>query len=205
MCIRTPSAMILPSQATQTLRLLGNLERIKKLDLTLVHHRARPLEVRLTPKLCHHCRFLIPLLFKADGIEQSWTGCLSPEVFEETSTNTESTRATSNMDVVFSYYPFLELNIPSHVPSQDVNFLELQQCFRIPARPILDAFVREYFSHVHPNLPIIDEGVFWDMYNCPDFYPSESPRISLFVFQAMIFAASAVSPSALYPTNGSIF
>lgn len=99
----------------------------------------------------------------------------------------------SSRDVIFSYYGFLESDLMSHISPQDVNFLESQACFRVPTRPVLDEFVREYFLHVHPNLPMINEGTFWEMYTHQGYYPSERPRLSLFVFQAMLFASCSVS------------
>jgi hypothetical protein len=96
--------------------------------------------------------------------------------------------------VVFSYYPFLEPDIISHMRSRDVNMLEEQGCFRVPARPIMDEFVRHYFLHVHPVLPILDEGAFWSMYNQHDQVVG-SDRLSLFLCQCMLFAASSVCPS----------
>jgi hypothetical protein len=102
-------------------------------------------------------------------------------------------RGISSTDVIFSYYGFLESDLLSRISPQDVNFLESQDCFRIPTRPALDEFVREYFLHVHPNLPMINEATFWEMYTHQGYYPSERPRLSLFVFQAMLFASCSVS------------
>ena len=110
----------------------------------------------------------------------------SPEQIESES------RSTVDNHVIYSYYPFLKLDILSHMSSQDVNFLEIQGCFRVPTRPALDEFIREYFLHIHPTLPMIDEGDFWDMYTNRGISPIERPCISLFVFQAMLFASSSV-------------
>jgi hypothetical protein len=101
-------------------------------------------------------------------------------------------RGISSTDVIFSYYSFLESDLLSHISPQDVNFLESQGCFRVPTRPALDEFVQEYFLHVHPNLPMINEGTFWEMYTHQGFYPLDRPRLSLFVFQAMLFASCSV-------------
>lgn len=107
-------------------------------------------------------------------------------------------RATVNTHVMFSYYPFLELDGLSQMSTEDINFLELQGCFRIPTQPVLDEFIREYFLHVHPSLPVIDEGNFWDMYTHRDLHRAECSHMSLFVFQAMLFAScSFVSQAAI--------
>lgn len=102
-------------------------------------------------------------------------------------------RSTLDNHVMFSYYPFLKLDVMPHVSSQEVNFMDENGCFRVPTRPALDEFIQEYFLHVHPMLPIINEGDFWDTYTYRGVAPTETSRTSLFVFQAMLFAACSVS------------
>ncbi len=97
-------------------------------------------------------------------------------------------------DITYSYYPFLAIsNLPGILP-QDVNYLELQGCLRVPTRTILDEFVQQYFLHVHPLLPLFNEGDFWELY-CQQGAGSVPPagRMSLLVFQAVLFAACNVS------------
>lgn len=81
----------------------------------------------------------------------------------------------------------------SKVSAQDVNFLEQAGCFRVPTRPALDEFVREYFLHVHPTLPMLDEGEFWESYMHRGNFPHDRSQVSLFVFQAMLFSSCSVS------------
>jgi hypothetical protein len=99
-------------------------------------------------------------------------------------------------EIVYSYYPFLVAGNLSNILPQDVNYLESQGCFRVPTRAVLDEFVQQYFLHVHPFLPLINEGDFWDLY-CQhgSSGPSSQQRMSLLVFQSMIFATSNVSSS----------
>ncbi|PVH69031.1 hypothetical protein DL98DRAFT_661897 [Cadophora sp. DSE1049] len=94
-------------------------------------------------------------------------------------------------DMIYSYFDFLEAETLSHIAPEDFKFLEYKGCFHLPARPILDDLVREYFLHVHPVLPIIDEKAFWEMY-----FPREGGgkrnghrKIPLFVFRAMLFVS----------------
>ncbi|KAK6215270.1 fungal specific transcription factor domain-containing protein [Colletotrichum tabaci] len=93
------------------------------------------------------------------------------------------------IDVTYSFYPFLSLGNLHGIPPQDVNYLELQGCLRIPTRTILDEFVQQYFLHVHPLLPMLNEGDFWDVYclNPNGYVPNE--KLSLLVFQAMLFSS----------------
>lgn len=99
---------------------------------------------------------------------------------------------TMGIDVTYSFYPFLALGNLHGIPPQDVNYLELQGCLRVPTRAILDEFVQQYFLHVHPLLPMIHEGDFWDLYcvNPTSYVPGE--KLSLLVFQAMLFACCNV-------------
>ncbi len=117
-----------------------------------------------------------------------------PNILNGTPFNIKSGSPGSlNTHVLYSHYPFLGLDTLPYMTPDDVNFMESQGCFRVPIRPLLDYFVREYFLHVHPGLPIVDEGIFWEMYTNQNPHSAELPRLSLFVFQAIIFAASCVS------------
>ncbi|EFQ31898.1 fungal specific transcription factor domain-containing protein [Colletotrichum graminicola M1.001] len=93
------------------------------------------------------------------------------------------------IDVTYSFYPFLALSHLHGIPPQDVNYLELQGCLRVPTRTILDEFVQQYFLHVHPLFPMLNEGDFWDLYcaNPNSHVPTE--KLSLLVFQAMLFSS----------------
>lgn len=99
-------------------------------------------------------------------------------------------------DVMYSYYPFLELNNLPNILPQDVSYLDMQGCLRVPTKSILDEFVKQYFLHVHPVQPIINEGDFWEAYGSPPSEVTPATRLSLLVFQAMLFASCAVSKSS---------
>jgi len=73
---------------------------------------------------------------------------------------------------------------------QDVHFLDSQGCFRIPGRQAVEQFIREYFLHVHPGLPLLDESRFWEMYSTTGSLRRDS--LSLFVFQAIFFVSCSV-------------
>lgn len=74
----------------------------------------------------------------------------------------------------------------------------------MPTRAILDEFLQQYFLHVHPLLPLVNEGDFWDLYCQNPNSSSPTERISLLLFQSIMFAScnfvSKVSIKALgYP------
>jgi hypothetical protein len=96
--------------------------------------------------------------------------------------------------MIFAYFDFLKAETLSHIAPEDFKFLEYKGCFHIPPRPILDDLVREYFLHVHPVLPVIDERLFWEMY-FPGRRRTGDRKLPLFVFRAMLFVSCSVSES----------
>lgn len=103
---------------------------------------------------------------------------------ESTDAMSESDNATSDPTddgLAFIIDPDL-----SKLPPDDVSFLRQQGCLNVPPRPILDEFIREYFLHVHPMLPLMDECVFWEQYG------QKKNKLSLFLIQAMMFASCSV-------------
>ncbi|KAI3340611.1 hypothetical protein F4824DRAFT_487068 [Ustulina deusta] len=92
-----------------------------------------------------------------------------------------------NADITFSYYPFISIGNLHNVMPQDVNYLDSQGCLRIPTRAILDEFMQQYFLHVHPLLPFLNEGDFWNLY-CYQGSGKPGEKMSLLVFQAMLFS-----------------
>lgn len=58
----------------------------------------------------------------------------------------------------------------------------------MPIRPFLDDLVQHYFLYIHPFLPLINEGDFWELYCDKSCDPPKRP-MSLLLFQAMLFAA----------------
>ncbi|KAH7131339.1 fungal-specific transcription factor domain-containing protein [Dactylonectria macrodidyma] len=113
----------------------------------------------------------------------TWLSDLSTRVDSQPKAN-----PGSSSEVVHCFYPFLALTNLHNVPHQDVNFLEMQGCLRVPIRALLDDFIKQFFLHVHPILPLINEGDFWDMY-CHEVDEVPTARISLLVFQAILFAS----------------
>lgn len=106
--------------------------------------------------------------------------------------NTHDTRAEGNISsqVSSSEYPFLRFSPSGSLGKEEIEYLEHRGCFRIPAQPALDVFLRMYFIHVHPYSPVLIEADFWRIYR---HGPSAHERsMSLFVFQALLFVCSAV-------------
>ncbi|KAL2798011.1 hypothetical protein BJX66DRAFT_347625 [Aspergillus keveii] len=116
--------------------------------------------------------------------------------------STEATHFGTVSDVFYSFHPFLKLPGLSEIPQEDIQYLNLKGCFRVPSGGTLDEFVRKYFLYVHPCLPIINEAEFWRMYYHQEPAGVEEGGLSLFTFQAMLFAASAFVSSKAIKSAG---
>lgn len=100
--------------------------------------------------------------------------------------------------IFYPNYSFLTIGNLQSVFSGDVDYLELQGCFLVPKREILDDLVQQYFLHVHPFLPLLHEGHFWQMYHQPRAANPPALRMSLLVFQALMFSScNFASPETL--------
>lgn len=94
---------------------------------------------------------------------------------------------------------FLDLEGLPTLPMSEVHILATNGCLEIPPKPAVDVFLGKYFLLLHPCLPILDESHFWNVYLQSNDSPIGSPKISLFVFQAMLLASCAVRHPQVYP------
>lgn len=88
--------------------------------------------------------------------------------------------------VIYSHFSFLTMNNLSTISSQDVSFLDAQGCFRVPTKALSDDFLSAYCLHVHPFMPLLNEGDVWA--TLQDQRDSQG-CLSLLVFQAILFAS----------------
>lgn len=93
----------------------------------------------------------------------------------------------------FQTFKFLDDAAFCKLRQIDYDYLLQSGCFEVPSRSTLSNFVTEYFLHIHPMLPILDEKSFWSVYSGVSDSSTKLQRISLFVFQAMLAAGSLVS------------
>ncbi|KAJ5654693.1 Transcription factor [Penicillium lividum] len=68
------------------------------------------------------------------------------------------------------------------LPSEDIQYLSLKKSLSIPAST--QVFVESYFKKIHPMLPVLDEMQFWRAFG------DHTEKISIFVFQALMFASA---------------
>lgn len=95
--------------------------------------------------------------------------------------------------VRYTNYSFVDLHVAPESSTGLDSYMEAMHCFELPEPTILDEFVRQYFLHVHPNLPLLDEGEFMETYRRGTSAGVQNQGgISLFVLQGMLYATSTV-------------
>ncbi|THC97202.1 hypothetical protein EYZ11_003311 [Aspergillus tanneri] len=90
--------------------------------------------------------------------------------------------------VVYSAYPFLEFHGEKALDQDDMAYLAAKGCLSLPDKTVIEEFVKAYFLHIHPAMPIADEAEFWEIFYMRD---EKTPRrLSLFLFQVILFASA---------------
>ncbi len=144
----------------------------------------------LSQPLLYRC--LTPMPPESDPPAHMSTGPRGTGVSDSGLTRQGRQRSSTKPTVLYSHYGYITIGNLPRIPHEDANYLEAQGCLHIPTRPALDDFVEQYFTHMHVFLPLLNEGDFWDMYL--QHAGSASPhKISLLVFQAMLFSSCSVS------------
>ncbi|KAH8706045.1 hypothetical protein BGW36DRAFT_436248 [Talaromyces proteolyticus] len=92
-------------------------------------------------------------------------------------------------NVFFSFHQFLDTSFLSTLPADDIRFLASKGCMHVPDHNIILQFLQQYFLNVQPCLPVLDEADFWHMYYGHNDGTSRGRKMSLFVFQALLFAS----------------
>lgn len=100
--------------------------------------------------------------------------------------------ATSVKSTCHPTYSFLRTPELHGILSQDLSFLISQGCFMVPQRSALDEFMEQYFRHVHPMLPLLNEADVWRSYKLQGQGCNEEDKISILVLQGILFTSCGV-------------
>ena len=87
--------------------------------------------------------------------------------------------------VPYSNYYFVDAGYLNQLSHIDVKYLTEKGCLSLPSDTLLEEFFHQYFSHIHPIIPLLSEAEFW----------AADARIPLLLIRAILFISSPVSPS----------
>ena len=100
--------------------------------------------------------------------------------------------ATAVKSTCHPTYSFLRTPDLQGILSQDLTFLISQGCFMVPQRSALDEFMQQYFRHVHPMLPLLNEADVSRAYKLHGNGCNEEEKISILVLQGILFTSCGV-------------
>jgi hypothetical protein len=89
--------------------------------------------------------------------------------------------------VPYSNYNFVDAGSLYQLSHIDVTYLTEKGCLALPAETALEEFFHQYFSHIHPIIPLVSEAEFWAV----------DARIPLQLIRAILFISSPVSSLAI--------
>lgn len=85
--------------------------------------------------------------------------------------------------VPYSNYNFVDAGSLYQLSHIDVAYLTEKGCLTLPVETALEEFFHQYFSHIHPIIPLVTEAEFW----------AADARIPLLLIRAILFISSPVS------------
>jgi hypothetical protein len=90
--------------------------------------------------------------------------------------------------VSYKEYAFIDSAQLLTLSSEDTVILDGKGCLNLPDHNETYEFVKHYFKRIHPLVPVLDEAKFWRSY----LDTNTGHKVSLFVFQSMLFASCPV-------------
>lgn len=85
--------------------------------------------------------------------------------------------------VPYTNYNFVDAGFLNQLSHTDVSYLTEKGCLTLPSETVLEEFFHQYFSHIHPIIPLLSEAEFWAV----------DARIPLLLIRAILFISSPVS------------
>ena len=116
-------------------------------------------------------------------------GCESPATSPPSTLRGPGHCPSCSCEVRASELPTFVKALPSDLDEENVCFLRRKGALEIPDLPLRSALVRGYIENLHPWMPFLDlDLVFGSLQASPG---SDTPRISVLLLQALMFAGSA--------------
>lgn len=85
-------------------------------------------------------------------------------------------------------FPAFLRPLPNKIAPEDVDYLKIKGALSVPTLPLQNALLQAYVEYVHPYMPLMDLNNFLGIINSRD---GKNGQTSLFLYQAVMFAASA--------------
>ncbi|KAF4998204.1 hypothetical protein FDECE_11846 [Fusarium decemcellulare] len=110
----------------------------------------------------------------------------TPSVFDNLRT-TQFLSSLEEQDSTAQLPAFLR-PLPTKIAAEDVKYLQIKGALSVPTLPLQNALLQAYVEYVHPYMPLMDLNSFLGIISSRD---GQNGQTSLFLYQAVMFAASA--------------
>jgi hypothetical protein len=132
-------------------------------------------------------------LSKAHPIESnahrsSWSSIIPDPAFFDTLRTTQLLGSLEDKEIPKPQFPAFLRPLPNKIAPEDVDYLKIKGALSVPTLPLQNALLQAYVEYVHPYMPLMDLNSFLGIVSSRD---GQNGQTSLFLYQAVMFAASA--------------
>ncbi|KAF5659165.1 cutinase transcription factor 1 beta [Fusarium heterosporum] len=124
---------------------------------------------------------------ESNAHRSSWSSIIPDSNFFDTLRTTQLLGSLEEKETPPQFPAFLR-PLPTKITSEDVDYLKIKGALSVPTLPLQNALLQAYVEYVHPYMPLMDLNSFLGVISSRD---GQNGQTSLFLYQAVMFAASA--------------
>ncbi|KAM0346059.1 hypothetical protein ACHAPU_005820 [Fusarium lateritium] len=124
---------------------------------------------------------------ESNAHRSSWSSIIPDSNFFDTLRTTQLLGSLGEKETPSQFPAFLR-PLPSKITPEDVDYLKIKGALSVPTLPLQNALIQAYVEYVHPYMPLMDLNSFLGVISSRD---GQNGQTSLFLYQAVMFAASA--------------
>ncbi|KAM0558573.1 hypothetical protein ACHAPJ_004768 [Fusarium lateritium] len=125
---------------------------------------------------------------ESNAHRSSWSSIIPDPAFFDTLRTTQLLGSLEEKDTTTPQFPAFLRPLPNKIATEDVDYLKIKGALSVPTLPLQNALLQAYVEYVHPYMPLMDLNSFLGILNSRD---GQNGQTSLFLYQAVMFAASA--------------
>ncbi|KAJ4109057.1 Cutinase transcription factor 1 beta [Fusarium oxysporum] len=125
---------------------------------------------------------------ESNAHRSSWGSIIPDPAFFDNLRTTQLLGSLEEKDTPAPQFPAFLRPLPNKIAPEDVDYLKIKGALSVPTLPLQNALLQAYVEYVHPYMPLMDLNHFLGIINSRD---GKNGQTSLFLYQAVMFAASA--------------
>lgn len=125
---------------------------------------------------------------ESNAHRSSWSSIIPDSNFFDTLRTTQLLGSLEEKDTTPLQFPAFLRPLPNKIAPEDVEYLKIKGALSVPTLPLQNALLQAYVEYVHPYMPLMDLNSFLGVISSRD---GQNGQTSLFLYQAVMFAASA--------------